>query len=358
MSSNTPRKKVLFFLPSTTGGAERMTITIAKMLPRDKYEVIFIIVSQTLGTIVDFVPAEYKVIHIKIRNIWCGATAKIVHAIKEEKANIVFGSLLYLNARLIVAAKLCGVKVIVRNNIDLYNARPSNRILAKITYRWADAVIAQQEEMRGEILSVLKLREEKVIVLHNPIDTQLIDKKVKEPSPYSPTLKDNTKYVWAARFSEEKCQDLLIRAFQLVTEKDTSAHLFLIGKCDFSIPYCKALRNLATELNLTDRVHFVGFETNPYKWIRHADVYVMPSRKEGLPNSLVEAMYLGKPIVATRCIPVIDRIVADKYNGYLVQPDDAVGLAEAMLKAPKLKDYKMTYHPAEKEDFIKLFNEI
>ena len=74
------------------------------------------------------------------------------NVVREEKPDIVFSSLLYLNARLIIVAKLCGTKVIVRNNIDL--SRTTHKInipLVRLTYKWADKVIAQQEEMHDEL---------------------------------------------------------------------------------------------------------------------------------------------------------------------------------------------------------------
>ena len=105
-------------------------------------------------------------------------------------------------------------------------------------------------------------------------------------------------------------------------------------------------------------MHFVGYDSNPYRWLKYADCYVMPSRFEGLPNSLIDAMYLGRPVVATRCIPVIDRIVKNGYNGIVVESENVNALAEGMKNAPSLKDYDMTYHPATCEDFISLFRNI
>ena len=102
-------------------------------------------------------------------------------------------------------------------------------------------------------------------------------------------------------------------------------------------------------------MHLVGFDTNPYKWVKGADCYVLSSRTEGLPNSLIEAMHIGVPVVATRCIPIIERIVADGYNGYLTDVDDIASMEEAMLKAVKLRDFENTYKPATKEDFVGLF---
>ena len=352
------KRKILFFLPSNTGGAERMTITLAKMLPRDEFEVKFVIVHRSLGTIVNFIPPEYEVIHIPVHNIWCAATLRMINVIRREKPDAVFSSLLYLNYRLIVAARTCGAKVIVRNNIDLSRTSSSwSRRMVIFTYRWADKVIAQQEEMHDEIIEFTGLSAQKVITLHNPIDTDSIDVKAKEPSPYINADKQ-LKYVWVARFSREKGHDLLIKALHLVRKKNSNAHLYLVGKFEQAGAFFQELTRLIDSLDLKDYVHLVGFDSNPYRWVKNGDVYVMPSRLEGLPNSLIDAMYLGKPVVATRCIPVIDRIVEDGYNGYVVPSEDVEAMAEAMLKAPELKGFKMTYKPASKEDVVALFRRI
>lgn len=352
------KKKVLFFLPSNTGGAERMTITIAKMLPKDKFEVKFVIVHRSLGTITQFIPKEYEILHIPIHNIWCATTLRMARVILKEKVDIVFCSLLYLNARLILAAKMTGTKVIVRNNIDLSRSvKPSNIKLVKATYRWADKVIAQQEEMHDEIIAYTGLPADRVITMHNPMDTEMIDIKARADSPYNDGGKQ-LKYVWVARFSQEKGHDLLVKAFAKVHTDNKNAHLYLVGKYDFNNKYDKEVKALVETNKLEDCVHFVGFDNNPYRWVKNADVYVMPSRLEGLPNSLIDAMYLGKPVVATRCIPVIDRIVEDGYNGYVVPSEDVDAISDAMIKAPTLRAFNMTFISASKEDFIELFNNV
>ena len=348
-------KKVLFFLPSGVGGAERMTVSIAKMLPLDKFDVKFVIVNRSLGAIVDFIPPNYEIIHIPIHNIYCATTLRMLNVIRKEKPCIVFCSILYLNARLIVAAKLAGVKVIVRNNIDL-SRTPSkiNPILVKTTYRWADKVIAQQEEMHDEIVRYTNLPDSKVITLHNPIDIEEINKKALAPSPFT----DNNiqiKYVWVGRFSRVKGQDIIVEAFEKLRKSVPNAHLYLVGKYDVDSIFFASVRKFVSDRGLKDYVHFVGFDTNPYRWMKYCDCYVMPSRLEGLPNSLIEAMYLGKPVVATKCIPIVSRIVKDGYNGILVETENIDSLAQGMKKALELKNYVMTYKPASQEDFCKLF---
>lgn len=351
------KNKVLFFLPPTVGGAERMTVTIGKMLPRDEFEVKFVIVGKTLGDIVKFIPQEYDIRLLRIRGLWDFSTLRITNLIRKEKPHAVFASLMYLNARIIWGSKLTGVKSIVRNNIDFHYALPKNRWYARLSYKWADYIIAQQEEMRNGIIRVTHSAPEKVITLQNPIDKELIDEKSKALSPYE---KDNNhiKYVWTARINKTKGQDILVRAFDKVHRQNPNTKLYLVGKYNESDVYYQELTQYIQKEGLTEDVILTGFDDNPYKWVVNADCYVMPSRKEGLPNSLIDAMYLGKPVVATTCVPVVSRIVKDGYNGILVEPEDVNAMADAMHRALSLRDFKMTYAGAGKEDFISLFRNV
>lgn len=354
MSQN--KQKVLFFLPPTVGGAERMTVTIAKMLPQDEIEVIFVIVGRGLGDIVKLIPTDFPIKLIPLKSIWCGGTIKIWNMVRKEKPDMVFSSMLYLNVRLIIVAKLCGVKVIVRNNIDLSRTTQKINIpLVRLTYKWADKVIAQQEEMHDEIIAYTGLPTEKVITMHNPIDVDYINECLKAENPFPQEAHSQYKYIWVARFSHQKGQDLIVRAFEIVHRDKPNAHLYLLGRYEKEDNFFISIRDFVESHELQEFVHFVGFDSNPYRWIQYADCYVMPSRFEGLPNSLIDAMYLGKPVVATRCIPVIDRIVKDGYNGIVVESEDVDALSVGMRKASLLKDFEMTYHPARKEEFVTLF---
>lgn len=349
------KKKVLFFLPSTIGGAERMTITIAKMLPRDLFDVKFVIVHKSLGDITAFIPNEYEIIHIPIHNIYCATTLRMMKIIHKERADIVFCSLLYMNARLIIAAKLCGIKVIVRNNIELSKCTSwLSPMLVKLTYRWADMIIAQQEEMRNELIKLPKVNQNKVVVMHNPLDYDTINKKSTASSPYSNDDKQ-IKYACVGRFGYEKGQDLLVKAFELVRAQKENVQLYIIGKYDWDKTFDNSIKEYVNEHNLTDYVHFIGFDNNPYRWVKYCDCYVMPSRQEGLPNALIEAMYLGRPVAATMCIPIIQRIVKNGYNGYLAESENIDSIASCMIKALELKNFEMTYQPASKEAFIRIF---
>ena len=348
------KKKVLFFLPSGVGGAEKMTVNIAKMLNSSDYEVKFILVDRSVRDIASFLPTGYEVDLIKIRNIWDFTTFKMIRKMRHERPDIVFCSLKYLNPRVIIAAKVVGgIKIIVRNDAYMNLVKGLTIRLLKYSYPRAGVVIAQTEQMRKEIINTLPVDPRKVITLHNPIDTELIDSRLANVK--DPYKVEGVKYVATSRINPYKGQDTLIKAFAKVQESLPNSHLFLVSRFDVEDSYFKKLLTLVEQFGLKNRIHFPGFTDNPYQWLKYADCFVLASRREGLPNTLIEASYVGVPLVATRCLDIITEIVKDGYNGYSVEMDDVDGMAKAMIDAIQIKSPGMTYQPAAKVDFVRLF---
>lgn len=346
------KKKVLIFTPGSVGGAERMSITYGKILKKADFDVTVAIVG-TATYLDKFIPADFCIIRIPIKKIYHGGFVKIMNVIRKERPDFTFSSMIYLNWIVILASKLLDVKSIVRNNIGLLNARKWVKVAMKFTYPKAYNIIAQQEEMKDELIHKMHLPSNKIVVIHNPLDLDTINKGLEAPSPYINI--DETRIVFAGRFDKTKGQDVLVKAFATVKKSVKNAHLYLVGKYQDGEETYESCKQTIAEKNITDYVHFVGFDENPYRWEKYADCFVLPSRKEGLPNSLIEAMYIGLPVVATTSIPIISRIVDDGKNGYLCPVEDVEAMADGILKALKLKNFRMTYRPANAEDVVRLF---
>lgn len=347
------RIKVLFFLFGGIGGAERMTVNIGKMLPRDKYEVKFVVCGQRID-ILKFIPEDCEVCRIAWHNIYCFPRLRIGRVILKEHPDFVFSSTAGLNVLLLQVAKMLNVKCIVRNdNMIHYVSEKMQKKMAR-TYKNAYRVIAQQEEMQHDLIKLVGTDEKQVVCLHNPIDLQNILPKLSEPSPYPND--DSVNYLWVANYLESKGHDILTEAFKIVHSRNPKTHLYFVGKIVETLPNYIKTKEMVAKAGLEEYVHFVGLQVNPYKWMKYCDCFVLPSRIEGLPNVLLEAMYLERPVVASVCIPVIDRMVQEGVNGYKVLPEQPKDMADAMEKALKLKDCKMTFPLASSKDFIGLFN--
>lgn len=145
--------------------------------------------------------------------------------------------------------------------------------------------------------------------------------------------------VTVSRLSEEKGIDVLLRAWACVELREEGLELLIYG-CG---PVESELKRLAKELGIEERVKFMGLSLNVSEiMVKEADVFVLPSRAEGLSNALLEAMSCGLPCIATtvggnhELIGHGDRKKIDPGSfvcgerGILVHPDDAIGLARAI----------------------------
>lgn len=348
------KKKILFFLFGGVGGAERMTINIGKMLPTEIFEVKFVVCGR-MTQILKFIPINHEVIRIPWHNIYMFPRLRMARVIFKEKPDFVFSSTMSLNVRLIQSAKWCGVKSIVRNDSMLrYISNSKFLSLLSKQYKFAYHVVAQQEEMQQELIKLVGTNDKHIVCLHNPIDIDTINLRIKDENPYSQD--DTIKYLFVGNYSIHKAHDVLIKAFRIVHSHNTKAHLYLVGKIIPTFPNYQKVVKMVEDFGLQKYVHFIGEQNNPYKWMLHCDCFVLPSRLEGLPNVLLEAMYLKRPVVASVCIPVIERMVEEGYNGYKVEPEQPKAMAEAMEKALSLKDFELTFRTAQKEDFINIFN--
>ncbi|GAA6623850.1 glycosyltransferase [Scytonema sp. NUACC26] len=102
------------------------------------------------------------------------------------------------------------------------------------------------------------------------------------------------------------------------------------------------LEKLAVDLGISDRVEFPGWVENPYTWLPQFDIFAMPSRSEGFPLAIVEAMLAALPVVATY-VGSIPEAVTDGETGLLVDKDDVEGLAIALRRLKEDSDLRLRF---------------
>ena len=205
------------------------------------------------------------------------------------------------------------------------------RLLLEKAYRSADKILAQTPQMRDEISNCHTINIDKIESFLNPLDTELIDKKIANSSnPFDNTM---INIVAAGRLSTVKGFDTLINAFNLVLKRNSSFFLHIIGR---DAGEKKNLEKMIIELSIENRVKFWDFQDNPYRFFYYSNLFVLSSRREGLPNAVLENLYLKKPIVATRCIPFMNELIDDGKSGFLVDVDDYIALSKAILNYKKM----------------------
>jgi glycosyltransferase involved in cell wall biosynthesis len=132
-------------------------------------------------------------------------------------------------------------------------------------------------------------------------------------------------YGTVGRLAETKGQEILLKAFARVCEKYPKSRLIITGKGRLE----SNLRALSAQLNIHERVVFLGYRTDIPEVLMALDVFVLPSIAEGLPGALIEAMVAGIPVIASR-VGGVPEILNDPSLGIMVSPSSTDELASAM----------------------------
>ena len=348
-------KKVLFFIPSMCGGAERQAIIISRCLPDDEFTVCYYLIGEE-NQLEKFLPKGRKAVYRKVPKYTYHLLSYMRKVICKEKPDIVYGTVMAVNWRLVIAAMFTRCKIVLRNEHYIYRRSRMQKLRLALTYPFADYVIAQTEEMTDGLVKTLRLRKDLVHTVANAIDKQNIDQCVLAPSPYSDT--NHIRFVAVGRFQPVKGFDLLVRAFKIVKDKVDNAELYIVGEHYGKNEVYREVMDYVQTNGLEGCVYCTGFKDNPYVYVKHADCFVLSSRSEGLPNVMIEALYLGTPVAAMKCVPVIERIVEDGKTGFLAANGNVEELADAMLKAYRLGRITNTYVPHTEEIYYQIFKNL
>lgn len=144
----------------------------------------------------------------------------------------------------------------------------------------------------------------------------------------------NKVFVCMGRLERVKQQDRIIRAFSYVASYEKQAKLLLLGKG----PNLRYLRRLCAELQIEDNVIFVGFVENPTYYLTFAKAFVMASKVEGFPNSMIEAMNCGLPVITTDSPGGCGEIVGKPQN---IENVDSMMLCKYGILTPDMPKEKL-----------------
>ena len=148
------KKKVILFVGSGVGGAERITIRIGKFLRTDEFEPMIVIVGRNKGNIIKYIPSDINTILLKVYSIYDFTTCRIISLLKKEKPYAVFSSSMYLNIRVIAASHYVGgVKIVVRSENTLFAVSKLTRYLVNRTYKyilmnWSLSLLSHSKQYR------------------------------------------------------------------------------------------------------------------------------------------------------------------------------------------------------------------
>lgn len=261
----------------------------------------------------------------------------LMRYLHDDKPDVVFSAEDHLNILVLMAALLSGSKAKISGSsrvtpFDTYSNKFFSKRwvlkhMARLVMQRADALTCVSKDMVAQYRQVFAAPPH--LDVYNIVDDARSRERMREPV-YHPWLNDKSVpvLVAAGRLAPWKGFTDLIEAMALVVSR-RRVKLLILGDG----PQRAELQGLIDERCLNDVVQLVGYVENPLKFFAHADVFVLSSLVEGLPNVLVEAMMCGCTPVSTDCPTGPSEVLQDGKYGYLVPMRDPKAMAAAIERA-------------------------
>jgi glycosyltransferase involved in cell wall biosynthesis len=264
------------------------------------------------------------------------ALPAIIRLVWRIRPQTILATVSYLNVMLISSRPLLppGIRLILREattpSAFIQKDTDHPRLwswLYKHLYPRAEKIICLADSIVEDMAVHLGIAREKLVRIYNPVDVGgLRQLAAAQPNPYRG---NGPHLVVAGRLRKEKGIDLLLDAMPAVVQRFSAVRLAVLGEG----PDETRLKAQAARLGVAQQVDFLGFQENPWPYFGNADLFILPSRLEGMPNALLECLALGTPAVATDCPGGIREIQQAVGSIDLVPVEDAAALAAAIISA-------------------------
>ena len=343
------RIRVLFVIGTMGGGgAERQVIEILSRLDRSRFEP-FLYLAMKQGELLPEVPAD-----VPIHAYWDGQPETSVRRVaricrltrlmrylhlarvlRENQIDLIYDRT-YLAT--LDAAGGCLFRPTPRISCCVVDPKPELQLhsrwsesvswwFARRAYLTATVVLANSSGLGSRLIDYFRLPSQKVQVAYN-----LLPRIVESGSCDAAEHRPDRPYliVNSGRLDPQKGQMFLLQAIdELVHRRQRSVRLVILG----TGPLKAELSRFIDERHLHDVVSLEGFVTNATEWYRRADLFVLSSLYEGMPNALIEAAACGTPVLSTDCPSGPKEILDEGRCGGLVPPADAASLVNAIIDA-------------------------
>jgi glycosyltransferase involved in cell wall biosynthesis len=317
------------------GGAEQVVASLSTALRRHGHDVTLVCLREVGSKPIDITAAVASGVRIvelhKPEGLHLPTLRKLMRALRQERIEVLHTHNHLVHHYGALAGKLARTPVVLNSmhgTSSLLNSAKWSQALFRGAGGMSDRVVAVCSQVRTVLSERLQFSDSKLATVDNGVDLTrflLIPRETKDRS--------SLVFGTIGRLDPVKDHKTLLHAFAQTVHAYPQAQLRILG--DGSL--LDDLRNLATSLSIQGSVRFEGFSLDTPAFLEGLDAYVISSRSEGLPLSLLEAMAAGLPIVATS-VGEIPEIVRAADCGWLAPPEDPDALAQAMMAAARSSD--------------------
>lgn len=341
-------RNILFFVSNLNGGgAQRTVVNIINNIDREKFNIKLVLLkfnpSQSYATLIS---EDIEIININKRGRY--SIPSIIKIMQENQPDIIFSTLSETNIAVSVAHKLIKSKAKLVLRETCHKTKKSMGILKfnllKFAYKNCDIAVGLSKGVSNELSELYNIPGEKISTIYNPVNIDAINMILSNDNKI--VLDDSViNFVACGRLVEQKNFSLLINALGNINKDHKNWVLHLLGDGNQK----GELLKLTTDLGIRNKVIFHGFQSNPYKYMKSADLFVLSSKKEGFGHVIVEAMACGIPVLSTNCPHGPAEIINNERYGWLTNNNDL----EDMTSQLRIIFAQGKERLSEKEKFVK-----
>ena len=314
LEENIKKRHVLFFITSLRyGGAERVVVNLSRALVKSgRYKVTIMLLEDradySISDEVETLRLYYghRGFIEKTRSLICDPFI-LKDYIENHKVDIVLSFMQRPNV-INMLSRALGSRHLAYLNVRVYLTKQYENIpgivrlfgkhILKRLWRYADRTIVNSQYILDEITSQFAISPDTVDLVYNPLDIkEIVDETKEHVEEEWFERKDIPVIMNVGRLTKQKGHIYLLKALSLMASK-YPVRLAIIGDGELKNNLVKEARRLG----ISDKVFFMGWRKNPYKYIARSDVFVLPSLWEGFPNVVLEAMACRCPVVVSDCL--------------------------------------------------------
>ena len=238
------------------------------------------------------------------------------------------------NVFAIILSIIFNLKIIIRANSSptIWAKNEFKKDIFGFFFRKADAVIVNSYDLQKEFKKKFKLNP---CCIYNPLDRKkiILNSKKKSYENFFDNCKHTLKIVNIGRLTDQKNQIIILKALENLKDK-LSFKFIIMGSGNLK----ENLQNYIDQKNLGKHIKIINFKKNPFPVLKSADLFILSSKYEGLPNVLLEALVLKKPIISSNCPTGPREILQDGKYGLLFKNGNTLDLQNKIIEFSKNKN--------------------
>ncbi len=320
------------------GGITQYVFTIAKGLVHRGHKVFLATSGGELEDEIKKVGVELIALNIRTKSLLSPkiylATLKLKKIVENEGIDVVHAQTRITQAMASFLSILTGILY-----VSTCHGFFKPRLGRKMFPCWGDKAIAISPPVKKQLIEVFRVSEDRVKLILHGIDTseyQLIDESKKRKRQESFGIKANLVLGIVSRLSDVKGIDILIKSMKKVVAKVPNVKLIIAGEGREEV----SLKKLVDVEGLKEFISFYDSSCSHKDILSLLDIFVMPSRQEGLGLAVMEAQAMGLPVIASK-VGGLPSLIKHKGTGILVSPGDEELLADAIINMASDKESRI-----------------